>query len=44
MIPKADPLRFEASASNRPAYDILCDTEEEWLTTESAPLRFGRKQ
>ena len=35
---------FARSAGDRAAYDTLCDTVEEWVTTEVYKLRFARTQ
>ncbi len=35
---------FARSAGDRAAYDPLCDTVEEWVTTEIYKLRFARTQ
>lgn len=43
-ILKATRHRLEGSREDRVAYDTLCDTVEEWLTSGIAPLRFGRVQ
>ncbi len=43
-IVKAARRPFAGSAGDRAAYNTLCDTVEEWVTTEIYKLRFARTQ